>query len=78
LAAVLADDAAYRADPRRAAAGQWWREQMQGAPAGAGLAGSLEASSDALRWVQPLDAAFRERLLQVSAGWLQPWPDVLA
>ncbi|MHC1651984.1 amino acid adenylation domain-containing protein [Stenotrophomonas maltophilia] len=77
LAAVLADDAAYRAEPRRAAAGQWWREQMQGAPAGAGLAGTLESSRDALRWVQPLDAAFRERLLQVSTGWLQPWPDVL-
>ncbi|WP_295568869.1 amino acid adenylation domain-containing protein [uncultured Stenotrophomonas sp.] len=78
LAGVLADDVAYRADPRRAATGQWWREQMQGAPAGAGVAGTLESSNDALRWVQPLDAAFRERLLQVSTGWLQPWPDVLA
>ncbi|ACF51975.1 enterobactin synthase subunit F [Stenotrophomonas maltophilia] len=78
LAGVLADDAAYRADPRRAQAGQWWREQMQGAPAGAGLAGTLAASDDALRWVQPLDAAFREQLLQASVRWLQPWPDVLA
>ncbi|WP_182266247.1 enterobactin synthase subunit F [Stenotrophomonas maltophilia] len=78
LAGVLADDAAYRADPRRTQAGQWWREQMQGAPAGAGLAGTLAASDDALRWVQPLDAAFRERLLQATVRWLQPWPDVLA
>ncbi|MBA0449803.1 enterobactin synthase subunit F [Stenotrophomonas maltophilia] len=78
LAGMLADDAAYRADPRRVQAGQWWREYMQGAPAGVGLAGTLAASSDALRWVQPLDAVFRDRLLQVSAGWLQPWPDVLA
>ncbi len=78
LAGVLADDAAYRADPRRAQAGQWWREQMQGAPAGAGLAGTLAASDDALRWVQPLDAAFREQLLQASVRWLQPWSDVLA
>ncbi|MEX7642213.1 enterobactin synthase subunit F [Stenotrophomonas maltophilia] len=78
LAGVLADDAAYRADPRRTQAGQWWREQMQGAPAGVGLAGTLAASDDALRWVQPLDAPFRERLLQVSVRWLQPWPDVLA
>ncbi|HDS1131719.1 TPA: enterobactin synthase subunit F [Stenotrophomonas maltophilia] len=78
LAGVLADDAAYRADPRRTQAGQWWREQMQGAPAGAGLAGTLAASDDALRWVQPLDAAFREQLLQASVRWLQPWPDVLA
>jgi len=78
LAGVLADDAAYRADPRRALAGQWWREHMQGAPAGVGLAGTLAASDDALRWVQPLDAAFRERLLQASVRWLQPWPDVLA
>lgn len=77
LAGVLADDAAYRADPRRAQAGQWWREHMQGAPAGAGLAGTLAASDDALRWVQPLDAAFRELLLQASVRWLQPWPDVL-
>ncbi len=78
LAGVLADDAAYRADPRRTQAGQWWREQMHGAPAGAGLAGTLAASDDALRWVQPLDAAFREQLLQASVRWLQPWPDVLA
>lgn len=78
LAGVLADDAAYRADPRRTQARQWWREQMQGAPAGAGLAGTLAASDDALRWVQPLDAAFREQLLQASVRWLQPWPDVLA
>ncbi len=78
LAGVLADDAAYRADPRRTQAGQWWREQMQGAPAGGGLAGTLAASDDALRWVQPLDAAFREQLLQASVRWLQPWPDVLA
>jgi len=78
LAGVLADDAAYRADPRRAQAGQWWRAHMQGAPAGVGLAGTLAASDDALHWVQPLDAAFREPLLQASARWLQPWPDVLA
>lgn len=78
LAGVLADDAAYRADPRRALAGQWWREHMQGAPAGVGLAGTLAASDDALRWVQPLDAAFREQLLQASVRWLQAWPDVLA
>ncbi|KAG1246530.1 hypothetical protein G6F68_014601 [Rhizopus microsporus] len=38
LAGVLADDAAYRADARRGLAGQWWREQLQGAPAGVGLA----------------------------------------
>lgn len=78
LAGVLVDDAAYRADPRREQAGQWWREQLQGAPAGVGLAGTLAASDDALRWVQPLDAPFRERLLQTSVRWLQPWPDVLA
>ncbi|KAG1216962.1 hypothetical protein G6F35_009595 [Rhizopus arrhizus] len=78
LAGVLADDAAYRADARRGLAGQWWREQLQGAPAGVGLAGTEPASDDALRWVQPLDAAFREQLLQASARWLQPWPDVLA
>ncbi|HDS0948322.1 TPA: amino acid adenylation domain-containing protein [Stenotrophomonas maltophilia] len=78
LVGVLADDAAYRADPRRGQAGQWWREQLQGAPAGTGLAGVAAASDDALRWVQPLDAAFREQLLQTSVRWLQPWPDVLA
>lgn len=78
LTGVLADDAAYRADPRRTQAAQWWREHMQGAPAGVGLAGTLPASEDALRWVQPLDVAFREQLLQASVRWLQPWPDVLA
>ncbi|HIE1100463.1 amino acid adenylation domain-containing protein [Stenotrophomonas maltophilia] len=78
LAGVLADDAAYRVDARRELAGQWWREQLHGAPAGVGLAGTEPASDDALRWVQPLDAAFREQLLQASARWLQPWPDVLA
>jgi len=78
LAGVLADDAAYRSDARREQAGQWWREQLLGAPAAAGLAGTAAAGSDALRWVQPLDAAFRDRLLQTSVRWLQPWPDVLA
>ncbi|MGE8258727.1 MAG: amino acid adenylation domain-containing protein [Stenotrophomonas sp.] len=78
LAGVLADDAAYRSDARREQAGQWWREQLRGAPAAAGLAGTTAAGSDALRWVQPLDAAFRDRLLQTSVRWLQPWPDVLA
>ncbi|MFL0337828.1 enterobactin synthase subunit F [Stenotrophomonas maltophilia] len=78
LAGVLADDAAYRADPRRVQDGQWWREHMQGAPAGVGLAGTLAASDDALRCVQSLDATFREQLLQASGRWLQPWPDVLA
>ena len=78
LAGVLADDAAYRSDARREQAGQWWREQLRGAPAAAGLAGTAAAGSDALRWVQPLDAAFRDLLLQTSARWLQPWPDVLA
>ncbi|AWH46270.1 non-ribosomal peptide synthetase [Stenotrophomonas sp. ZAC14A_NAIMI4_1] len=78
LAGVLADDAAYRGDARREQAGQWWREQLRGAPAAAGLAGTAAAGSDALRWVQPLDAAFRDLLLQTSVRWLQPWPDVLA
>jgi len=78
LAGVLADDAAYRSDARREQAGQWWREQLRGAPAAAGLAGTTAAGSDALRWVQPLDAAFRDLLLQTSVRWLQPWPDVLA
>jgi len=78
LAGVLADDAGYRADSRRGLAGQWWHEQLQGAPAGAGLAGTVAASDDALRFVQPLDATFRELMLQTSVRWLQPWPDVLA
>ncbi|AWH53650.1 non-ribosomal peptide synthetase [Stenotrophomonas sp. ESTM1D_MKCIP4_1] len=77
LDGVLADDVAYRSDARRAQAGQWWREQLRGAPAGAGLAGTAAASDDALRWVQPLDAAFRDLLLQTAVRWLQPWPDVL-
>ncbi|AWH21682.1 non-ribosomal peptide synthetase [Stenotrophomonas sp. ZAC14D2_NAIMI4_6] len=77
LDAVLADDAAYRADARRDLARQWWHAQLQGAPAGVGLAGTAAASDDALRWVQPLDSSFRERLMQTAAAWLQPWPDVL-
>ncbi|MEG0182457.1 MAG: amino acid adenylation domain-containing protein, partial [Stenotrophomonas sp.] len=56
----------------------WWQGYLQGAPAGVGLAGTVAAGDDALRWVQPLDASFRERLLRVSSAWLQPWPDVLA
>ncbi|MCO7397890.1 amino acid adenylation domain-containing protein [Stenotrophomonas maltophilia] len=78
LAGVLADDAAYRIDPRREMAGAWWRDHLRDAPTAAGLAGVAAASDDALRWVQPLDAAFREELLQASVRWLQPWPDVLA
>ncbi len=75
LTGVLADDAAV---PTRAARRPVVARAHAGAPAGVGLAGTLAASDDALRWVQPLDAAFREQLLQASVRWLQPWPDVLA
>ncbi|MCK6233447.1 amino acid adenylation domain-containing protein [Stenotrophomonas indicatrix] len=78
LAGVLADDASYRSDARRDVDRRWWLQALQGAPASTGLAGTAAASDDALRWVQPVDPALREHLLQVSASWLQPWPDVLA
>ena len=73
---MLADDAAYRADPRRVQAGQWWREH-------AGRTGRRRPGRHArgqcrrAALAQPLDAAFREQLLQASVRWLQP-PDVLA
>lgn len=66
LAGVLADDASYRSDARRDVDRQWWLQALQGAPASTGLAGTAAASDDALRWVQPVDPALREHLLQVS------------
>ncbi|KAF1016857.1 MAG: Dimodular nonribosomal peptide synthase [Stenotrophomonas maltophilia] len=77
LAGVLADDQAYRADSRRTQDRDWWQQQLQGLPAVQGLAGQAPASDDALRWVVPVDAALRQRLLDTAASWLQPWPDVL-
>lgn len=78
LAGAFADDTSYRSSPRRDDDGTWWRQALQGAPAGAGLTVVEPAGHDALRWVQAIDAALRERLLATATRWLQPWPDVLA
>jgi enterobactin synthetase component F len=76
---VLAEDAAYRADPRREKDAAFWRETMQGAPEVVGLApGVAMTGRRALRHSLPLDDAFSDALRMAAATHNLPWPDVLA
>ncbi|MEN5041461.1 amino acid adenylation domain-containing protein [Stenotrophomonas sp. TWI1149] len=78
LLPVLDEDAQYRDSERRTRDAAYWRDAMAGAPAATGLqAGVAPAAADALRHVQPIDTALRERLHAAAAAIGQPWPDLL-
>ncbi len=78
LQPVLEEDTQYRDSERRTRDAAYWREAMAGAPAATGLqAGMAPAAADALRHVQPIDNALRERLHAAAAAIGQPWPDLL-
>ncbi len=78
LQPVLEEDTQYRDSERRTRDAAYWREAMAGAPAATGLqAGMAPAAADALRHVQPIDTALRERLHAAAAAIGQPWPDLL-
>ncbi|RLK56031.1 enterobactin synthetase component F [Stenotrophomonas rhizophila] len=78
LAPALEEDAAYRASERRTRDATYWRELMADAPGATGLqAGLAAAAPDALRHVQPMAPALRERLHRAAAAIGQPWPDLL-
>ncbi|WP_421574985.1 amino acid adenylation domain-containing protein [Stenotrophomonas maltophilia] len=78
LQPVLEEDTQYRDSERRTRDAAYWREAMAGAPAATGLqAGVAPAAADALRHVQPIDTALRERLHAAAAAIGQPWPDLL-
>lgn len=78
LAPVWDDDAQYRAGERRAQDAAFWQAYMQGAPAAVGLGGGMAPpAADALRSVQPVDAALRSRLIETAIRMGQPWPDLL-
>jgi enterobactin synthetase component F len=79
LGVVLAEDAAYRADPRREKDAAFWRETMQGAPEVVGLApGNAMTGRQALRHSLLLDDAFSDALRAAAATHNLPWPDMLA
>ncbi|MET4678477.1 amino acid adenylation domain-containing protein [Stenotrophomonas rhizophila] len=78
LLPVLEEDTQYRDSERRTRDAAYWREAMAGAPAATGLqAGVAPAAADALRHVQPIDTALRERLHTAASAIGQPWPDLL-
>jgi len=75
---VLEEDTQYRDSERRTRDAAYWRDARAGAPAATGLqAGVAPAAADALRHVQPIDTALRERLHAAAAAIGQPWPDLL-
>ncbi|EHL97686.1 AMP-binding enzyme [Acetobacteraceae bacterium AT-5844] len=79
LEAALAEDASYRADPRREKDAAYWRQAMQGMGDVVGLApGNAMTGRKALRHSLLLDDDFSEALRTASAAQDLPWPDVLA
>jgi enterobactin synthetase component F len=79
LDAALAEDATYRADPRRDKDAAYWRQAMQGAPDVVGLApGHAMTGRQAIRHHQVLDDALVEALRAAAAQHGTPWPDLLA
>jgi enterobactin synthetase component F len=79
LDAALAEDASYRADPRRDKDAAYWRQAMQGAPDVVGLApGHAMTGRQAIRHRQVLDDALVEALRAAAAQHGTPWPDLLA
>jgi enterobactin synthetase component F len=79
LEAALAEDAAYRADPRREKDAAYWRQSMQGAADVVGLAtGHAMTGRQAIRHRQVLDDALVEALRGAAATHAVPWPDLLA
>lgn len=76
---TLAEDAAYRADPRREKDAAYWRDAMRGLPDIVGLApGIAMTGRRALRHSQVLDDAFSDALRAAAATHDLPWPDILA
>lgn len=75
---ALEADAAYRADPRRAADAAYWRETCKDLGEVTGMAPGLAVSGrTALRIHRPLEPELVSRLQAVAAGHDLPWPDVL-
>jgi enterobactin synthetase component F len=79
LQAALAEDAAYRADPRREKDAAYWRQATQGLPDVVGLApGHAMTSRRAIRHARVLDDGLVEALRGAAATHGMPWPDLLA
>jgi len=75
---VLDEDAAYRGSDKRNTDAAWWRERLHGMPEVASLApGRAQSAQSCHHLIVPLDAAWRQRLMDLSARVGLPWPDVL-
>lgn len=78
LLPVLEEDAQYRDGERRVRDAAYWLATMADAPAAAGLgAGIAPPAAQALRVVQSIGPALRQRILEAATRIGQPWPDVL-
>ncbi len=78
LAAVWAEDAAYRASPDRAADAAWWRAAMAGADELVGMApGRAVSAHRFLRTQRQMQADTRAALIALSRRIRCNWPDVL-
>ncbi|MBO1074557.1 amino acid adenylation domain-containing protein (plasmid) [Roseomonas marmotae] len=75
FAVAQAEDAAYRAGPRRAADAAYWRQALADSPEVAGMApGTAVSARRAHRCAVPLPEDVAPALAELG----QPWPDVLA
>ncbi|MFT3719664.1 amino acid adenylation domain-containing protein [Pseudorhodoferax sp.] len=75
---LVEEDQAYRASPRRAQEGTFWREAFTPVPEVAGLAaGRALADHGCHRLAAPLPAALRTDLLAAAAQRELGWPDLL-
>ncbi|HEY9211552.1 MAG TPA: condensation domain-containing protein, partial [Ancylobacter sp.] len=78
LDVVLADDAAYRASPKREADGAYWRESFKDTPEVASLATCAPVSASTFhRRAVELDRAAFAALRELGTATSIPWPDVL-
>lgn len=78
LAAVWAEDAAYRASPERQADALWWRAEMAGMDDVVGMVPGRPSSAHSfLRHEQSMEPETRQALLALAKGSGLNWPDAL-
>ncbi|WP_245945001.1 amino acid adenylation domain-containing protein [Pelagibacterium lacus] len=78
LAAVLAEDAAYRASDQRRSDAAYWHAALADLPEVTGLAPGRALSAHGFdRAVMGLDAPVLENLQARARAWNLPWPDLL-
>ncbi|MGE4432195.1 MAG: amino acid adenylation domain-containing protein [Sphingobium sp.] len=78
LAGVWAEDAAYRASPRRQEDALWWREAMAGMDEVVGMAPGRAVSAHGFhRHEQPMPEAARTAIMALAKATGLNWPDLV-